>query len=64
MTWFIDSDEVHSKTKAIEVSSEYWPNKTMCLIINNGLLTVVEEGNTSFPNALILDYLKVYEVKD
>jgi hypothetical protein len=41
-----------------------WPNKTMCLVINNGLLNVVEEGNTVFPNALILDYLKVYEQKD
>lgn len=61
MNWFINGNEVHSKTKGVEVSAENWPNKTMCLIINNGLLSVVDEGNTIFPNALILDYLKVYE---
>ena len=64
MRWFIDGNEVHSKTKGVEVPSEDWPSKKMCLIINNGLLTVVDEGNTIFPNALILDYLMVQEQKD
>jgi len=63
MTWFIDGQEVHSKTKGVEIPAENWPNKTMCLVINNGLLNVVDEGNTVFPNSLILDYLKVYQQK-
>lgn len=64
MIWFIDGEKVHSKSKGIEVPSEDWPNKPMCLIINNGLLKVVEEGDTIFPNSLVLDYLKVWEQKD
>lgn len=61
MRWFIDGKEVHSKTKGNEVPTPDWPNKTMCLVINNGLLEVVPEGNTTFPNALVLDFLEVYE---
>ncbi len=61
MSWFIDGEEVHTKTKGNEVPAEDWPNKTMCLVINNGLLEVVPEGNTQFPNSLILDFLEVYE---
>jgi len=61
MKWFIDDELVHIKTKGIEVPSEDWPDKPICLIINNGLLNVVDEGNTTFPNALILDYLKIYQ---
>ena len=33
----------------------------MCMVINNGLLSVVDEGNTTFPNHLILNYFKFYE---
>ena len=51
----------HTKNKGIEVPSEDWPNKTMCIVMNNGLMRVVEEGNTIFPNSLIIDYLRVYE---
>ena len=63
MSWFIDGEEVHTKIKGIDVPTENWPNKTMCLIVNNGLLNVVEEGNTVFPNSLILDSLKIYQQK-
>ena len=61
MKWYIDGQLVHEKNKEIEIASIDWPDKTMCLVINNGLLNVVAEGNTIFPNALILDYIKVYE---
>ena len=61
MTWFIDGEKVHTKTKGVEIPTQDWPNKTMCLVINNGLLNVVDEGNTVFPNTLILDYLEVYQ---
>jgi hypothetical protein len=33
----------------------------MCLVINNGLMRVVSDENTTFPNALVLDYIKIYE---
>ncbi|GGZ87280.1 hypothetical protein GCM10007028_26800 [Algibacter mikhailovii] len=64
MKWFIDGQLLHTKTKGVDVLAQDWPDKTMCLVINNGLLNVVNEGNTVFPNALVLDYLKVFEYKE
>jgi len=61
MSWFIDGEKVHTKTKGVEVPNEDWPNKPMCLVINNGLLNAVAEGDTVFPNSLILDYLEIYQ---
>ena len=61
MSWYIDDQLIHTKTKGVEVPSADWPNKSMCLVINNGLMRVVSDENTTFPNALVLDYLKIYE---
>jgi beta-glucanase (GH16 family) len=61
MEWYIDQALVHTKTKGIEIPSDHWPDKPMCLVINNGLLNVVEEGNTIFPNQLVLDYIRIFE---
>lgn len=61
MEWYIDGKKVHTKTRGKEVPTSDWPNKTMCLVINNGLMSAIEEGTTQFPNALILDFLALYE---
>lgn len=61
MKWFIDGELVHTKTKGVDVPSADWPDIPMCLIINNGLMNVVDEGATVFPNSLMLDYLKIYQ---
>ena len=61
LKWYIDGQLVHTKTKGAEVPSLDWPNKTMCMVMNNGLMRVVEEGNTTFPNSLIVDYLRIYQ---
>jgi beta-glucanase (GH16 family) len=61
MSWFIDGKEVHSKLKDVEVPASDWPDKKMCLVINNGLLDVVSEGNTIFPNSLALDSLLLFQ---
>ncbi|MBX2874022.1 MAG: glycoside hydrolase family 16 protein [Saprospiraceae bacterium] len=78
MIWSIDGVEVHKKTKDVNnaypdpaenakrnglVPHDYWPNLPMALVINNGLMSVVEEGNTPFPNALIIDYVALYQKK-
>tara|TARA_R110002049_G_scaffold45604_2_gene132914 strand:+ start:17759 stop:17950 length:192 start_codon:yes stop_codon:yes gene_type:complete len=63
MKWFIDDKLMHTKTKGIDMPTTDWPDKQICLIINNGLLTVIDEGDTVFPSVLILDYLKVYQEK-
>jgi beta-glucanase (GH16 family) len=61
MSWYIDDQLVHTKTNGVEVPSSDWPDKPMCLVINNGLMRVVGDDNTTFPNALVLDYIKIYE---
>ena len=61
MSCYIDHQLIHTKTKGVEVPSSDWPNKPMCLVINNGLMRAVSDENTTFPNALVLDYLKIYE---
>ena len=64
MKWYIDQNLVHTKTNGIEIPSIDWPDKPMCLVINNGLLNVVDEGNTIFPNTLLLDYIRIFEIID
>ena len=64
MRWYIDQNLVHVKTRGTDISTADWPDKPMCFVINNGLLNVVDEGNTTFPNSLILDYIRVFEEID
>ena len=64
MKWYIDQNLVHTKTNGIEIPSIDWPDKPMFLVINNGLLNVVDEGNTIFPNTLLLDYIRLFETID
>ncbi|MCH2083098.1 MAG: glycoside hydrolase family 16 protein [Saprospiraceae bacterium] len=61
MIWYIDGEEVHRKTRGLEVPNSDWPNVPMALVVNNGLMSSVEKGNTPFPNELILDYMLLYE---
>jgi beta-glucanase (GH16 family) len=63
MKWYIDGVLVHTKNNGSDIPNEDWPNKSMCIVMNNGLMRVVDEGNTIFPNSLIIDYLRVYEKK-
>ena len=55
MKWYIDGELVHTKTKGVEVPEADWPDQPMCMVINNGLLSVVDEGNT------VLNYFKFYK---
>ena len=64
MRWYIDQNLVHVKTRGTDIPTADWPDKPMCFVINNGLLNVVDEGNTTFPNSLILDYIRVFEEID
>jgi beta-glucanase (GH16 family) len=61
MIWYIDGKEVHRKTKGTEIAATDWPDVPMALVINNGLMSSVEKGDTRFPNSLILDYILLYE---
>jgi hypothetical protein len=78
MIWSIDDVEVHRKTKDIDhaypdaadnatenglVPYDYWPDLPMALVINNGLMSAVEEGDTPFPNYLVIDYLELYQTE-
>lgn len=61
MIWSIDGQEVHRKTRDAAIPSTDWPNVPMALVVNNGLLSSVDKGNTPFPNSLVLDYMLLYE---
>jgi beta-glucanase (GH16 family) len=56
--WYIDGNIVHqllaSQTKA-------WPNEDMYLVINNGQRTDSPDSTTVWPNALTIDYVKLYQ---
>jgi beta-glucanase (GH16 family) len=56
--WYIDGNIVHqllaSQTKA-------WPNEDMYLVINNGQRTDSPDSTTIWPNALTIDYVKLYQ---
>ncbi len=41
-----------------------WPNENMLLILNNGLRSTSSWDNTTFPNALTIDYVRVYQRPD
>ena len=57
MRWYIDGALVHEKNSGFEIPLSDWPNKKMCLVINNGLMRAVAEEDTIFPNSLIIDYI-------
>ncbi len=40
---------------------ELWPNQDMNLILSNGVRTASSMGNTQWPNALEVDYVRVYQ---
>ncbi len=61
MTWSIDGEQVHQKTKGIDIAEGDWANEDMALVINNGLMSAADEGITTFPNYLVLDYIALYQ---
>ena len=61
MRWYIDGALVHEKNSGFEIPLSDWPNKKMCLVINNGLMSAVAEEDTIFPNSLIIDYIKIFQ---
>lgn len=64
MKWYIDGVLVHVKNSGSEIPLSDWPNKKMCLVINNGLMSAVSEEDTIFPNSLIIDYIKIFQKDD
>ena len=61
MRWYIDGALVHEKNSGFEIPLSDWPNKKMCSVINNGLMSAVAEEDTIFPNSLIIDYIKIFQ---
>ena len=64
MKWYIDGALVHVKNSGSEIPLSDWPNKKMCLVINNGLMSAVAEEDTIFRNSLIIDYIKIFQKDD
>ena len=64
MKWYIDGILVHVKNSGSEIPLSDWPNKKMCLVINNGWMSAVAEEDTIYPNSLIIDYIKIFQKDD
>lgn len=58
--WYVDSVLVRT-LYASSVSK--WPNENMYLILNNGQKADSPDATTVWPNALVVDYIKVYQKK-
>ena len=61
MLWSIDGEIVHILERGRFVSDEDWPDQDMYIVMNNGVITVVPDENTIWPNALIIDYVAIYD---
>jgi len=64
MIWSIDGAIVHTLEKGSQVTEGDWPDEQMYVVMNNGVLTVVPDENTTWPNHLIIDYISLYNVKE
>jgi beta-glucanase (GH16 family) len=64
MIWSIDGNVKNILTKGVEVSAANWPKQDMYVVMNNGVLSVVPDENTNWPNYLIIDYIELHEIKE
>jgi beta-glucanase (GH16 family) len=55
--WLLDGVVVRTLTRT---NSIQWPDKNMYLVLNNGVKTNSPEGSTTWPNELVIDYVKIY----
>lgn len=63
MVWKIDKKIVFQHRKDSHVNQLNWPNETMFLVINHGLMSSVtdDEIDSNFPNYFEIDYVALYE---
>jgi len=59
MVWSIDGEIVHTLERSR--IPDYWPDEAFSLVMNNGVQTDAADGETAWPNYLIIDYIAVYE---
>ena len=64
MIWSIDGTVVNTLEKGSQVVEADWPDELMYVVMNNGVLTVVPDENTTWPNHLIIDCISLYGVKE
>ncbi|MHC4530576.1 MAG: glycoside hydrolase family 16 protein [Planctomycetota bacterium] len=57
--WYIDGLEVYHIDNTIGNS---WPNEQMYIVLNNGVRTKSSDKNTTWPNYMIVDYIKLYHM--
>jgi hypothetical protein len=74
MKWWIDGVLVHTKGRGTggdqQVPSQFWPDVSMALTLNNGILIRAGDGDSSdpyiseFPNYLVIDYVSIWEAAE
>lgn len=56
--WYIDGSVVRTLTNTIGTN---WPNENMYLVINNSTQTSAPDVTTTYPNSLVIDYIRIYQ---
>ena len=56
--WFVDGVEVRHLDNTFGAS---WPDEEMYIVMNNGVKASSPDTNTTWPNALEIDYVSLYE---
>eukprot|EP00931_Biecheleriopsis_adriatica_P035136 TRINITY_DN20237_c0_g1_i1.p1 TRINITY_DN20237_c0_g1~~TRINITY_DN20237_c0_g1_i1.p1 ORF type:complete len:578 (-),score=55.32 TRINITY_DN20237_c0_g1_i1:126-1859(-) len=57
--WSIDGKLVHT---LLRDATMQWPDEDMYLVLNNGAKTSSADEDTSWPNFLVIDYVRIYQV--
>jgi beta-glucanase (GH16 family) len=57
-TWYIDGKKVH---ELLASQTKGWPDENMYLVLNNGQRSESPDSATVWPNALYIDYVKLYQ---
>lgn len=59
MVWSIDGQVVRQLEKSMVPG--FWPAENLCLVMNNAVATAPPDENTTWPNFLLIDSIKVFE---
>ena len=60
-TWWIDGVKVAHVVNNI---GSNWPNEDMYIVLNNGVRRRSKDTNTTWPNHLVIDYIKYYQASN
>ena len=63
MIWSIDGKIVNSFERGKDIPTQSWPDEDLYVVMNNGVINVVPDENTTWPNYLSIDYISLFYLK-